>query len=88
MLSKVEIPGSPNGPSMMDRWWSVLLLGGPYMMRSEMKMKQQYRVIYFQPVTKRHETDISNSPIAWKFDRWLGSKAARPRLFESTCLEY
>ena len=33
-------------PMDHPRWiagWFVLFLGGPYMMRSEMKIKQQYR---------------------------------------------
>ena len=37
-------------------------------------------VIYFQPATEKREIDISNSPIAWKFGRWLSSNAAKPHL--------
>ena len=35
--------------------------------------------IYFQLVTTKRDI-ISNSPIAWKFDRWLTSNAAKPHL--------
>ena len=37
-------------------------------------------VIYFQPVTKKREINVSNSTIAWKLDRWISSNAAKPRL--------
>ena len=36
--------------------------------------------IYFQPVTKKREIGVSNTPIARKFDRWPSSHAVKPRL--------
>ena len=34
----------------------------------------------FSTSNKKPEIDISNSPIAWKSDRWRSSNAAKPRL--------
>ena len=71
VLSKVENPGSPKGPSTVDRWvvgvtfgWSV------YVVRND----------HYETTISQCDIYISNSPILWKFDRWLSSNVANPHL--------
>ena len=78
VLSKVE----NHGPSTVDRWvvrvtfvWSVY-----YVVRNDNETTISQCVIYSKPVTKKRKIDISNPPIACKFDRWLSSNAAKPHL--------
>ena len=89
VLSKVENPGSPNWPFTVDRWLARVAFGWPVYdaVINDNETTISQCVIYFQPVIKKCEIDISNSQIAWKFERWLSSNAAKPYL-SFTWLEY
>ena len=86
VLSKVENPGSPNGPTMVDRWvvrvtfgWSAYI----DVVRNDNETAMSSCVIYFQPVPKRHMIDMC-SLITLKFERRLGSNTAKsPVIFQS-----
>ena len=46
--AKVQKPGSPNEPTMLDDWVVRLTFGSSaYMMCSQMTMKEQYRYVLF-----------------------------------------
>ena len=60
VLSKLINPGSPNGPSMVDRWVVRVTFGWPVydVVRNDNKTAISLCVSYFQPVPKRREIDI------------------------------
>ena len=66
--------GSQGGPCY--RWGVRIWCGQKWQWNSNI----QLCVIYFQPVSKMREIDILSSPIALKFNRWLGSNSSKLRL--------
>ena len=75
---KSKILGSPTDQPRWIAGWSVLPLGGPYMMWSEMAMKKQCRnVSFISTSTKRCKIDILSSPITLTFHRLFGSNITK-----------
>ena len=82
VLSKVENPGSPNGPSTVDHWvvrvtfrWSIYDV-----VRNDNETTVSQCVINFQPVAKKREIDISIIRLWVAF----GDRAAGRPSFDST----